>query len=43
MGFPLPIRRGSGELRELPAGPRALKEEFGAFYLSQNPSGGRKI
>jgi len=38
-GVSLPIQlEGVGEHRELP-----IKNEFGAFYFSQNPSFGRKI
>jgi len=46
--IPLPIRLGgSGERRVVNCqrglGQSPVKNVFGAFYLAQNPSGGRKI
>ena len=44
-GIPLPIRLGClGSVVSSPSGVHGGAEnEFGAFYLLQNPSGGRKI
>jgi len=48
MGRDIPLIRlgGLGERRELPSGVQGgapAENKFGAFYLPQNPSSGRKI